>query len=1134
MNYFKYYRNTLADADRKVIEVSTLPVKVASYFIETLPKEINTTLWRKESKDTETLNIVMAPCKFVFSYEHGKQQKEEAQEIFPFWIPAQIDREGKICLTEEKPFFVRDYLKPNPSNFYSISSIKEVDDRLKKHDFKTDSWAEYWKVCEAFFKSIAGKSFAEFNDTLDIELYIQPSDLRNLTFNILNLYDKIIELKPQIVLLDKITGKHNIPSIPLPSLDAIQKNSKHIGQMNGVFPLARSQREGVCAFTQLNRNDLLAVNGPPGTGKTTFLQSVVANLVVQSVLENKPPYLLVASSTNNQAITNILESFEFQASSALSNRWLPDVNSFGLYFSSKKSTKYQYLESVYGDGFFKDYESEDDQEKQSYFTTQFSDYFGVDNDIEDCKNHLQKELRTVKANLDNNIEIAYKYGNISQELKEAGFTNESEIQTAITSYSEQIIKLKAYEEKILLDEDKLKEAEKELSLVDKLFSSSQKAKENRAYKFERALFHSGLEGVTDWSNFKSLLNIIDRKILELKTEMKNLQANITKYETLAKEIYTTKLKYADVIAAWEKSNKGKLEKLYMATGKEYQNLSPIEDMNVRMDISLRYEMFWLAMHYREAEYLLLLADRKRELIAQPQRRERGREPYKKMLQRYSCLTPLFISTFHSLPKYSTYFAKPDGEQPYFELFDYLIVDEAGQVAPDVSIASFSLAKRAVVVGDVDQIEPVWSTTEDIDVFNLQSHHLLTTPFKDDEYETIKESGTLCSSGNLMKIAQRTCSFTNGKLRGVLLKEHRRCLDSIISYSNEFVYDKQLIPMKGNVHGQTHELPSKGYMHIPGASQKQGTSRINLFEAQVIAQWIHLNTAMLETDYKKSIETIIAVVTPYKSQAYLISSELRRIDKKYQGITVGTVHSLQGAEREIILLSTVLSKNDKLSFINSSYNMLNVATSRAKHSFLVFGNIDILNPQQNNPLGNLKKWLMQNENAELSNKFFYEKDEFFDKKATRISTLDKHIGTLRRAFEVAKKEIVVVSPFISVNAIKDDKIEDLIRERVAAGIKVTVITDTHLDVINGTLKPSSSAGRKLLQESGAKLLLYNGIHSKTLLVDDSILVEGSFNWLSAVRDPTSKYFRHETSIVLQNNDAKEKIGEIRKELKLEAF
>ncbi|MBV8401968.1 MAG: DNA2/NAM7 family helicase, partial [Acetobacteraceae bacterium] len=40
--------------------------------------------------------------------------------------------------------------------------------------------------------------------------------------------------------------------------------------------------------------------------------------------------------------------------------------------------------------------------------------------------------------------------------------------------------------------------------------------------------------------------------------------------------------------------------------------------------------------------------------------------------------------------------------------DLIIVDEAGQVGPHVGMAAFSLANRAIVVGDVHQIEPVVS------------------------------------------------------------------------------------------------------------------------------------------------------------------------------------------------------------------------------------------------------------------------------------------------------------------------------------------------------------------------------------------------------------------------------------------
>ncbi|TIT83903.1 MAG: hypothetical protein E5W56_00495, partial [Mesorhizobium sp.] len=110
-----------------------------------------------------------------------------------------------------------------------------------------------------------------------------------------------------------------------------------------LLPLNRSQRQSLGAALAAVDGEIVAVNGPPGTGKTTFIQSLVASLWVERALErNGEPPVILASSTNNRAITNILDTFARAtlpkthplAGLPLAERWLPDFGQYGLYLPS--------------------------------------------------------------------------------------------------------------------------------------------------------------------------------------------------------------------------------------------------------------------------------------------------------------------------------------------------------------------------------------------------------------------------------------------------------------------------------------------------------------------------------------------------------------------------------------------------------------------------------------------------------------------------------------------------------------------------------------------------------------------------------------------------------------------------------
>jgi KaiC/GvpD/RAD55 family RecA-like ATPase len=82
-------------------------------------------------------------------------------------------------------------------------------------------------------------------------------------------------------------------------------------------------------LTVAEDGEILAVNGPPGTGKTTLLLSVIATEWAKAALEAGEPPMIVAASTNNQAVTNIIDAFGkdlARGRGPFAGRWLPDLN----------------------------------------------------------------------------------------------------------------------------------------------------------------------------------------------------------------------------------------------------------------------------------------------------------------------------------------------------------------------------------------------------------------------------------------------------------------------------------------------------------------------------------------------------------------------------------------------------------------------------------------------------------------------------------------------------------------------------------------------------------------------------------------------------------------------------------------
>jgi superfamily I DNA and/or RNA helicase len=293
-------------------------------------------------------------------------------------------------------------------------------------------------------------------------------------------------------------------------------------------------------------------------------------------------------------------------------------------------------------------------------------------------------------------------------------------------------------------------------------------------------------------------------------------------------------------------------------------------------------------------------------------------------------------------------------RPLFDFIDVLIVDEAGQVTPEVGVATFSLAKQAVIVGDVKQIEPVWNISSKVDIGNLKGCGLIKND-KDLIYEKeFHPKGFLASTGSIMKMAQNACGF---KEKGVMLVEHRRCYDEIIKYCNILAYNGQLVPLKGKAPDDLLFKPMY-CIHVEGNSTTSSSSRYNQNEVEAIVSWMLKNKKSIEDKYGK-LENAVGIITPFVGQKNRLRYNLKEAGFDMDLLKLGTVHALQGAERSIILFSMVYGEGDSSTLFfdrDKKPNMLNVAVSRAKDNFIVFANTKILDKKADTPSGILSNHL----------------------------------------------------------------------------------------------------------------------------------------------------------------------------------
>lgn len=264
------------------------------------------------------------------------------------------------------------------------------------------------------------------------------------------------------------------------------------------------------------------------------------------------------------------------------------------------------------------------------------------------------------------------------------------------------------------------------------------------------------------------------------------------------------------------------------------------------------------------------------------------------------------------------------------LFDLVVIDEASQCDIPSSIPLLFRAKRMMIIGDDKQLTHISIIPQRKDK-NYFDDSNVDLDF--DIYSYVNQS--------LFRIADRQYSLNDKK--SLILKGHYRSHSEIIGFSNEEFYSEALDILTDT---SKFSVEDSGlyWFDLKGVGKRAGPGNIyNLVEATKVAE------LMVDIINKYGNSLSYGIISPFRKQAGIIrekvlsmlkskpADELNKVD-----LIVGTAHSFQGDEKDVIIFSPVVSKDmpeGTINFVNENKNLLNVAVTRARQKLIIVGDMD---------------------------------------------------------------------------------------------------------------------------------------------------------------------------------------------------
>jgi hypothetical protein len=262
-----------------------------------------------------------------------------------------------------------------------------------------------------------------------------------------------------------------------------------------------------------------------------------------------------------------------------------------------------------------------------------------------------------------------------------------------------------------------------------------------------------------------------------------------------------------------------------------------------------------------------------------------------------------------------------------QLFDVVVVDEASQ-ADIFALPVLSLAKRAVVVGDDQQIGPQLVGMPTDKVHALIGAHLADVP-SGPHFDT---------ESSLYDHAVRRSP------ERILLTEHFRCVPAIIAFSSEHYYDGKIQPLRADQPAGIG--PAVSAVYVPGGlrEQRQEFGEVNVPEAEALVT--RLAGIVADPAYAGKTIGVVSLLSTSGQAAYLqqrIREEVGAEEMERRELRVGDPYTFQGDERDVVLISMVVAptggSGEIGAFTKRDYHRrINVAASRGRDQMWLFHSV----------------------------------------------------------------------------------------------------------------------------------------------------------------------------------------------------